>query len=725
MVVIASGRLQQPYTDPAGYLHTSFKLDAAGEALALLRPDNSVAHEFPPPLPVQKTDVGYGLTQTVTSLTNFDTAAKVFVPSGAVDPLWRSSVAFSTSGWTNGKAAAGFGSLAFPGASGTVAYRVPTGTVGNQSYGGTLGLAFVVNESVLVSELGCFDSGGNGLGSNITVQLYARNTNGTPTNFADDTAGAVLTSATFTTAAPGTLLEGNRYKRLAVPLTLAPGSYTIVAYGYSASEMNGNFTTAWETDSGGGKLSFVGSGRYGSAGVFPASIDAGPVNRYAAGTFKFSGPNDPVVRTNLQTSMQSVNASALMRVTFAVANPAAYDTLLLDLPYNDGCTVWLNGTEVVKRNSPSTLLHDSTATATATQRKAVPLSTSLLVSGTNLLAIHGLNSSASSPDFFMGAQLRAVDTNAATVRYFPVPTPGGPNGTSTVVGYVADTAFSHDRGFYDVAFSLIITSATPGATIRYTLNGSAPNETTGTIYTAPISITTTRVVRAIAYLGTLQSTNVDTQTYLFANDVAVQPGTAPPGYPSGTWTDYSNNVSVAADYGMVSTASANYAAAAGNATFSTAQARAALADSLKALPVISIVLPTADLFDATNGIYLHPGGRGDAWERACSVEMITAAGTDQFQINGGIHIMGFTSRNLNVTPKLNMMLVFGSQYGPNWLRKDFFGSDGSTRFKRIALRSNTRDSWLAPLYGEATYLVDGFAKESQLDSGHPATRGCD
>ena len=722
IVVIASGKLQQPYTDPAGYLHTNFKLDSAGEVLSLLRPDGSVAHEFAAPVPVQKTDVSYGISQPVTSLSNFDTAAKVLVPSAAVDPLWRTAVAFSTAGWTNGNAAAGFGSVAFPGASGTVAYRVLTGTLGNQDYGGTLGMDFVVNESVLVTELGCFDSGGNGLGSNITVQLYARNTNGTQTNFGDDTPGALLATTTFFTTSPGTLLEGNRFKPLAVPVTLAPGSYTIVAYGYSASELNGNSSTGWETNSGGGRISYVGTARYGNAGVFPTNIDGGPANRYAAGTFKFAGPNDPFVRTNLQLAMNGINASALMRVTFAVANPAAYDTLLLDLPYNDGCPVWLNGTQVVARNSPPTLLHNSPATATATQRETVPLSASLLVGGTNLLAIHGLNVTSSSPEFFMGAQLRAVDTDAATVRYFPVPTPGGPNGTSTVLGYVADTTFSHDRGFYDAPFSLTITSATPGATIRYTTDGTAPTETSGTIYTAPISITTTTVVRAMATFAGMQSTNVDTQTYLFANDVAVQPSSAPSGYPSGTWTDYTNGGGTAADYGMINPACPDYAAAAGNAAYSITQARTAIANSIKALPVISIALPAADLFDPTTGIYLRPGARGDAWERACSVEMITAAGTEQFQINGGIHIMGLTSRNLNVTPKLNMMLLFGSQYGPNWLHHEFFGSDGAMRFKRIALRSNTRDSWLASLYGEATYLADGFAKEAQLDSGHPATR---
>ena len=722
MIVIASGRLQQPYTDPAGYLHTTFKLDGASEVLSLVRPDNSVAHEFAAPVPPQKNDIGYGVSQALTTLTTFDTAAKLLVPNAAVDPLWKSLVSFSTAGWIDGKAAAGFGTTTFPGVAGTVAYRVLAGTVGNQDYGGTLGMDFVVNEAIQITELGCFDSGGNGIGSNIDVKLYARNDNGTPTNFADDTAGAVLATNVFATTSPGTLLEGNRFKPLASPLTLAPGAYTIVASGYSATELNGNSGAGWETNSGGGKVSFVGTARYGYVNTFPALIDGGPSNRYAAGTFKFTAPNDPVVRTNLQTTMQNVNASALMRVTFSVPTPTAYDTLLLDLPYNDGCSVWLNGTLIAARNAPSTLLHNSAATGSANVRETVPLSASLLLSGTNLLAIHGLNVAANSPNFFVGAQLRAVDTDVATVRYFSPPTPGAPNGTSTIQGYVADTAFSHDRGFYDAAFSLAITTPTVGATIRYTLDGSTPSETVGTIYSGPIFITTTSVVRAMAYLAGQQSTNVDTHTYVFANDVAVQSNTPPPGYPTGTWTDYSNGNGTAADYGMVSIASADYAAAAGNAAFTTAQARTAIANSIKALPVISIVTDQANFFDATTGIYLHPGARGEAWERACSVEMITSGGTEEFQVNAGIHIMGLTSRNLNVTPKLNMMLVFSSQYGANWLQHEFFGPDGPGRFKRIALRSNTRDGWLAPHYGEATYLVDGFAKEAQLDSGHPATR---
>ena len=104
----------------------------------------------------------------------------------------------------------------------------------------------------------------------------------------------------------------------------------------------------------------------------------------------------------------------------------------------------------------------------------------------------------------------------------PEPTPGTLNGES-FDGLTADTKFSIDRGIYETAFDLAITTATPGADIRYTTDGSPPDETTGTLYTGPINISETTVVRAIAYRAGFFPTNVDTHTYLFLDDVVNQP----------------------------------------------------------------------------------------------------------------------------------------------------------------------------------------------------------
>ena len=57
LIVFASGADQVI----EGELHTNFKLSSGGEYLGLVRPDNSIAHEYKPEYPEQSTDISYGL----------------------------------------------------------------------------------------------------------------------------------------------------------------------------------------------------------------------------------------------------------------------------------------------------------------------------------------------------------------------------------------------------------------------------------------------------------------------------------------------------------------------------------------------------------------------------------------------------------------------------------------------------------------------------------------
>ena len=71
---------------------------------------------------------------------------------------------------------------------------------------------------------------------------------------------------------------------------------------------------------------------------------------------------------------------------------------------------------------------------------------------------------------------------------------------------------------------MVITTTTSGATIRYTTNGTRPTESAGTVYTAPIAVTATTVLRAAAFLAGAAPTNVDTHTYIFPASVQTQTG---------------------------------------------------------------------------------------------------------------------------------------------------------------------------------------------------------
>jgi hypothetical protein len=724
LIVFASGQASSEYIDAGGFLHTNFKLAAEGEPLALLRPDNSVAFEYAD-VPAQNENISYGLLTGTEQLVTPVSPARHLIPAAAVADAWRDA-GFDDAGWAAGKAAIGYklepGPVLGGGAGVHTAYSVLPDTPGNQAYSGSLGMDFIATEEVRVTDLGVFDDGSDGLSTNLIAQLWQRDDKGTPGNFSDDLGTSVLATLTFTPASPGALEGGSRIKPLAAPLVLAPGAYSMVAYGFGASDQNVNQGSAASEslgiDSAGGTIQFVGTSRFGTAGQFPATADGGPTNRYGAGTFKFSPGSASDIGTDLEATMSGKSAGVLLRVPFDIATPAGLDALQFDIGFDDGFVAWINGVEIARRNSPAPLAHTSKATAAGNATLSLPASLpagTLMPSG-NVLAIHGLNLSESDNDFIISPSLLRIKTDTLAARFFTTPTPGAPNNPSGIIGFLADTRFSIDRGFFNAPFDVAITSETAGAQIRYTIDGSVPTPTNGFDYTGPITISTTTVLRAAAFKDGFEPTNIDTQSYLFLDNVARRDN-SPPGYPS-SWGG------VSADYEM-DQHPPDFARAAGDSGFSPSQASAAIADSLKSIPTLSIVTDIDNLFDPGTGIYLNPSGRGASWERPVSVEMIGGDGTGQFQIDAGLRIMGFTSRNLGTTPKLNMRLLFKSQYGASRLDYPLLGPEGPDRFNTIALRGNIRDAWVTEIFGfgSATYIGDEWAKRAQSDMGQPAVRG--
>lgn len=88
---------------------------------------------------------------------------------------------------------------------------------------------------------------------------------------------------------------------------------------------------------------------------------------------------------------------------------------------------------------------------------------------------------------------------AASWRVFTNPTINASNNTATsYLGYAPKPVFSLAAGFYTTAQTVTITCADPTAVIRYTLDGTKPLATSP-IYSTPISITSTKVLQAVAF----------------------------------------------------------------------------------------------------------------------------------------------------------------------------------------------------------------------------------
>ena len=106
-------------------------------------------------------------------------------------------------------------------------------------------------------------------------------------------------------------------------------------------------------------------------------------------------------------------------------------------------------------------------------------------------------------------------SGAAAWSVFTNPTPGSLNGGPSYLSYASKPTLSPDQGLYAGATSVTITSPDAGVTIRYTTNGDLPTASS-TVYTGPINVAATTVIRAAAFPSdpTIFPSFVETNTYL-------------------------------------------------------------------------------------------------------------------------------------------------------------------------------------------------------------------
>ncbi|MGJ8643184.1 MAG: lamin tail domain-containing protein [Luteolibacter sp.] len=250
--------------------------------------------------------------------------------------------------------------------------------------------------------------------------------------------------------------------------------------------------------------------------------------------------------------------------------------------------------------------------------------------------------------------------------YLIIPTPGAANG-STVDGFVKDTDFTLDRGLYDSPIQVGISSATVDAEIRYTLDGTKPTVATGLVYTSPISLSETTVLRAAAYKVGFEPTNVDTHTYIFPADVISDP-------------IMDTDVTQDPTYGPQ------------------------MNDALSSVPSISLTFQ----------------GDPNYEEREVSVEMINFEDGDK-QVDAGLSRFG--SYNTDFA-KRSFRVAFRSKYGPGKLNFQLFGSHDYPSFQpskkvdTFELRAGNHDMAL-----RGAYLSNRYADDALLDMGQIAPHG--
>ncbi len=717
LVVFASGKNR---ATPGAPLHASFSLDADGEYLALVRPDRSVASELKPAFPEQLRNISYGRVQTVTTniLLALGAESRYRVPTdGSTGAEWVQP-AYPDAGWAGGRSGFGFetevAGLGVRNVKANVlvtSLNVADGVLANpaQQVSGVTEIAPVINY---------FNTGSDGrYGNN---RPFPGQTIGTDV---DDFVVEVTATITIPAAGPWTFGvnsdDGFRLTigafTIAYPDPRAPAD-TLGVFNVPAAGDYPLRLVFYERGGGSGLELFAARGNRSAWNATDFRLVGDTANGgLAVRTTPIAGGGGESLRawiaTDLEPAMKGRNATAWFRLPFTVSEPAALDSLFLRLRYNDGFAAWLNGTLVARVNAPLALSWNSAATAARSGLESqqpelfnLTAERGRLVAGANLLAVQGLNRDANDPNFLLAPELVEYRVESGDWVYFTEPTPGALNGTG-VRGVLTPPRFSVERGFYESPFDLELISHLPGATVRYTTNGTLPTLDNGFTYTGPLRIAGTTVVRAATFQEGFQPSAAVTHTYLFLDDVLRQSpnGEPPPGWPSS----WGANV---VDYGM------------DPRVVNDPRYAPTLKADLQTLPSISIVMNLADLFDPATGIYANPGQDGRDWERPCSIELIHPDGTPGFGVPAGIRIRGGFSRSTS-NPKHAFRLFFREEYGLSKLRYPLFGDAGADTFDKIDLRTFQNYSWSFQGDSRGIFVRDQVNRDLQLAMGHQGERG--
>ena len=290
-----------------------------------------------------------------------------------------------------------------------------------------------------------------------------------------------------------------------------------------------------------------------------------------------------------------------------------------------------------------------------------------------------------------------------TLGYLELGTPGAAN-VGTALGVApALPQFSEDGGFHASSISLVLSSATPGATVRYTTDGTDPID--GTEYTAPISISANTVIRARAILAGSIPSEIVTHTYLIGQSSVFQglPAMILSGDPAKTFYGPNTSGGPADGEGIFAINGGNY----NGGTWSSAGQQ-----------------------DAFN----HPMGSGRSAEKYGALEYLPLSG-EPLRTEFGMRAAGslhtrqrlkitdpmdqpFTSTSTSSTKfeKPSMNIFFRPEFGDRPLNYPFFGSNTVTEFDSLRVRAGKND-WYNP------FIKDELMRRIFINTGQVGSYG--
>lgn len=236
-----------------------------------------------------------------------------------------------------------------------------------------------------------------------------------------------------------------------------------------------------------------------------------------------------------------------------------------------------------------------------------------------------------------GVSSGRIGSDTAVRYFFSEPTPGASNGTSGLSGYALMPAFSLEGGYVDAGTQVSIT-VPDGCRVVYTTDGSVPTASSA-VYSEPITISRTTVLRAAAIRDGLLDSQCVTETYLVEDRHSVA--------------------------------------------------------------VVSLSSNPSNLFGTRTGILIEGmyNNYKKDWEREVHIEFFDEQGTKCVEFNAGAKIFGQYSRSLD---QKGLRLALREIYGANEVTYNFFpqSTTGIMTFSNLLLRPSGQDQTRAKLRDE-------------------------
>ncbi len=239
---------------------------------------------------------------------------------------------------------------------------------------------------------------------------------------------------------------------------------------------------------------------------------------------------------------------------------------------------------------------------------------------------------------YLNVSYGRLENGGATWAYLLNPTPGAANNPVSGKTQLAKPTFSLKAGRYNSSMQLTLSHSNTQVQIRFTNDGSEPTAQSA-LYTSPITISATTIIKAKAYLAENIPSEAESKTYLI------------------------------------------------NEHSST-------------LPVVSISTKPANLWDNQIGIYADgtngitgncmnsPRNWNRDWSRHAVIEYFDASGNRKLDQHVDIRIGGACSRNF---PQKSFAIKGRNEYGSNELKHKFFENKSISEFGGVFLRNSGND----------------------------------